>query len=166
MKIAMAASEAAPFLKTGGLGDVMEALPQALAQIPKNEVSVFLPFYGAIKYDDRFEKEFLGYFDVPLAWRREYVGVFRLKSRKKKLKIYFIDNEHYFCRARVYGEPDDGERFAFFCKAVLAAMGFIGLQPDVIHCNDWQTALIPLLLRTEYHAAFPNTKSVFTIHNN
>ena len=81
MKIAMAASEAAPFLKTGGLGDVMEALPQALAQIPKNEVSVFLPFYGAIKYDDRFEKEFLGYFDVPLAWRREYVGVFRLKSR-------------------------------------------------------------------------------------
>ena len=89
MKIAMAASEAAPFLKTGGLGDVMEALPQALAQIPKNEVSVFLPFYGAIKYDDRFEKEFLGYFDVPLAWRREYVGVFRLKSRKKKLKIYF-----------------------------------------------------------------------------
>ena len=87
MKIAMAASEAAPFLKTGGLGDVMEALPQALAQIPKNEVSVFLPFYGAIKYDDRFEKEFLGYFDVPLAWRREYVGVFRLKSRKKKLKI-------------------------------------------------------------------------------
>ena len=165
MKIAMAASEAAPFLKTGGLGDVMEALPQALAQIPKNEVSVFLPFYGAIKYDDRFEKEFLGYFDVPLAWRREYVGVFRLKSRKKKLKIYFIDNEHYFCRARVYGEPDDGERFAFFCKAVLAAMGFIGLQPDVIHCNDWQTALIPLLLRTEYHAAFPNTKSVFTIHN-
>ena len=99
MKIAMAASEAAPFLKTGGLGDVMEALPQALTQIPKNEVSVFLPFYGAIKYDDRFEKEFLGYFDVPLAWRREYVGVFRLKSRKKKLKIYFIDKQ-----AAVFGK--------------------------------------------------------------
>ena len=83
MKIAMVASEASPFIKTGGLGDVMEALPLALAQIPKNEVSIFLPFYGSIKYDDRFEKEFLGYFDVPLAWRREYVGVFRLKSRKK-----------------------------------------------------------------------------------
>ena len=138
MKIAMVASEASPFIKTGGLGDVMEALPLALAQIPKNEVSIFLPFYGSIKYDDRFEKEFLGYFDVPLAWRREYVGVFRLKSRKKKLKVYFVDNEHYFCRGRVYGEPDDGERFAFFSKAALAAMVFVGLQPDVIHCHDWQ----------------------------
>lgn len=165
MKIAMVASEAAPYIKTGGLGDVMEALPQALAQLPKNEISVFLPFYNQIKYDDRFEKEFLGYFDVPLAWRREYVGVFRLKSRKKKLRVYFIDNEHYFCRGRVYGEPDDGERFAFFSKAVLAAMGFIGLQPDVIHCNDWQSALVPLLLKTEYRASFPNTKSIFTIHN-
>ena len=165
MKIAMVAPEASPFIKTGGLGDVMEALPLALAQIPKNEVSIFLPFYGSIKYDDRFEKEFLGYFDVPLAWRREYVGVFRLKSRKKKLKVYFVDNEHYFCRGRVYGEPDDGERFAFFSKAALAAMVFVGLQPDVIHCNDWQAALIPLLLKTEYRAAFPNTRSVFTIHN-
>ena len=101
MKIAMVASEAAPFVKTGGLGDVMQALPLALSQIPKNEVSVFLPFYDSIKYSDRWEKEFLGYFDVPLAWRREYVGVFRLKTRKKKLKIYFIDNEHYFCRSRL-----------------------------------------------------------------
>ena len=165
MKIAMVASEASPFIKTGGLGDVMEALPLALAQIAKREVSIFLPFYGSIKYDDRFEKEFLGYFDVPLAWRREYVGVFRLKSRKKKLKVYFVDNEHYFCRGRVYGEPDDGERFAVFSKAALAAMVFVGLQPDVIHCNDWQAALIPLLLKTEYRAAFPNTRSVFTIHN-
>ena len=165
MKIAMVASEAAPFVKTGGLGDVMEALPLALSQIPKNEVSVFLPFYDSIKYSDRWEKEFLGYFDVPLAWRREYVGVFRLKTRKKKLKIYFIDNEHYFCRGRVYGEPDDGERFAYFSKAALAAMVFVGLQPDIVHCNDWQTALIPLLLKTEYRASFPDTKSIFTIHN-
>ena len=165
MKIAMVASEAAPFVKTGGLGDVMQALPLALSQIPKNEVSVFLPFYDSIKYSDRWEKEFLGYFDVPLAWRREYVGVFRLKTRKKKLKIYFIDNEHYFCRSRVYGEPDDGERFAYFSKAALAAMVFVGLQPDIVHCNDWQTALIPLLLKTEYRAAFPDTKSIFTIHN-
>ena len=165
MKIAMVASEAAPFVKTGGLGDVMQALPLALSQIPKNEVSVFLPFYDSIKYSDRWEKEFLGYFDVPLAWRREYVGVFRLKTRKKKLKIYFIDNVHYFCRSRVYGEPDDGERFAYFSKAALAAMVFVGLQPDIVHCNDWQTALIPLLLKTEYRAAFPDTKSIFTIHN-
>ena len=165
MKIAMVASEAAPFVKTGGLGDVMQALPLALSQIPKNEVSVFLPFYDSIKYSDRWEKEFLGYFDVPLAWRREYVGVFRLKTRKKKLKIYFIDNEHYFCRSRVYGEPDDGERFAYFSKAALAAMVFVGLQPDIVHCNDWQTALIPLLLKTEYRAAFPDAKSIFTIHN-
>ena len=112
------------------------------------------------------DMEFLGYFDVPLAWRREYVGIVRLRSKKKKLRIYFIDNEHYFCRTGgIYGFTDDGERFAYFSKAVLAAMNFLELRPDVIHCNDWQTALIPLLLKTEYRSSFPNAKSVFTIHN-
>ena len=87
MKIAMVASEAAPFIKTGGLGDVMQALPEALAKIPNNEISVFLPYYSAIKYSDKWDMEFLGYFDVPLAWRREYVGIIRMKSRKKKLRF-------------------------------------------------------------------------------
>ena len=165
MKIAMVASEAAPFVKTGGLGDVLQALPQALSEIKNNEVSVFIPFYDRIKYSGKYDVEFLGYFDVPLAWRREYVGLLRLKSRRKKLKIYFIDNEHYFCRGCVYGCADDGERYAYFAKATLASMAFIGLQPDVVHCHDWQAALIPLLLKTEYRGCFPDTKSVFTIHN-
>ena len=165
MKIAMVASEAAPFVKTGGLGDVLQALPQALSEIKNNEVSVFIPFYDRIKYSGKYDVEFLGYFDVPLAWRREYVGLLRLKSRRKKLKVYFIDNEHYFCRGCVYGCADDGERYAYFAKAALASMAFIGLQPDIIHCHDWQAALVPLLLKTEYHESFPNAKSVFTIHN-
>ena len=87
MKIAIAASEAAPYIKTGGLGDVMQALPLALSRLPKNEVSLFLPYYGAIKYSGKYETEFLGCFDVPLAWRREYVGVMRLKTRRKKLRV-------------------------------------------------------------------------------
>ncbi len=165
MKIAMAASEAAPFIKTGGLGDVMQALPQELSNLPKNEICVFLPYYGAIKYSDKWDMEFLGYFDVPMSWKREYVGVLRLKSRKKKLRFYFIDNEYYFCREGVYGHGDDGERFAFFSKAVLAAIKYLNFEPDVIHCHDWQTALIPLLMKTEYRADFGSTKSVFTIHN-
>lgn len=165
MKIAIAASEAAPFVKTGGLGDVIEALPSELSKMTGNEVAVFLPLYDSVKFSGKWELEFLGSFDVSLAWRQEYVGVFRLKSRKKKLKIYFIDNEHYFCRGCIYGQNDDGERFAFFSKAVLAAIGFVGFHADVVHCHDWQTALIPLLMKTEYRASFLNTKSIFTIHN-
>ena len=165
MKIAIVASEAAPFIKTGGLGDVMQALPQALSCLPKNEVSLFLPYYSQIKYGGKFETEFLGCFDISLAWRQEYVGVFRLKSRKKKLRVYFIDNEYYFNRSGVYGFADDGERYAFFSKAVPAAMEMLGMQPDVLNCNDWQTALIPLLLKTSFADRFPNTKTVFTIHN-
>ena len=165
MKIAMVASEAAPFIKTGGLGDVMQALPEALAKLPKNEISVFLPYYSAIKYSDNWDMEFVGAFDVPLAWRREYVGIMRLKSRKKKLRFYFIDNEHYFCRDGIYGHMDDGERFAFFSKAVLAAMKYLDIQPDIVHCHDWQSALVPLLMKTEYQADFGNVRSIFTIHN-
>lgn len=165
MKIAFAASEAAPFVKSGGLGDVIEALPQELAKIPGNEICVFLPLYDAIKFSGKYELEYLGAFAVRLAWRQEHVGIFKLKSRKKKLQFYFIDNEHYFCRGGLYGQGDDGERFAYFSKAVLAAMGYIGYRPDVVHCHDWQTALIPLLMKTEYQSGFEGVKSVFTIHN-
>ena len=103
MKIAVVASEAAPFVKTGGLGDVMQALPLALSQQKNTYVSLFIPYYSQIKYSGKWQTEFLGAFDVPLAWRREYVGIFRLKTRRKKLQIYFIDNEHYFNRGGVYG---------------------------------------------------------------
>ena len=165
MNIAMLASEAAPFVKTGGLADVMQALPQALSKIKGNSVSLFLPYYKSIKQNPEFETELLGTFEVQLAWRREYVGVLRLRSRRKKLQIYFLDNEHYFFRDSIYGHPDDGERYAYFSKAALAAIAFLKLKPDVVHCHDWQAALAPLLMRTEFAAEFPKSKSVFTIHN-
>ena len=165
MKIAVVASEAAPFVKTGGLGDVMQALPLALSQQKNTYVSLFIPYYSQIKYSGKWQTEFLGAFDVPLAWRREYVGIFRFKTRRKKLQIYFIDNEHYFNRGGIYGFADDGERYAYFSKAVLAAMNYLEFRPDVVSCHDWQAALIPLLLKTEYRGCFPDTKSVFTIHN-
>ena len=84
------------------------------------------------------------------------MGLFRLKSRKKKLQIYFIDNEQYFNRPTAYGYPDDGERFAYFSRACLEAMCYLRMQPDVIHCHDWQTALVPMLLRTQCRGAFPS----------
>ena len=165
MKIAMVASEAAPYLKTGGLGDVMQALPLALSRIPKTQVSVFLPYYQKIKNSDQWKTEFLGSMEVSLAWRREYVGVFRIKDRRRKLQVYLIDNEQYFGRDTIYGCADDGERFAFYSKAVLAAMVMLKLEPDIIHCNDWQTALVPLLMRSEFAGQFDGAKSIFTIHN-
>ena len=149
MKIAVVASEAAPFVKTGGLGDVMQALPLALSKQKNTYVSLFLPYYSQIKYSEKWPVEFLGAFDVPLAWRREYVGIFRLKTRRKKLQIYFIDNEHYFNRGGIYGFADDGERYAYFSKAVLAAMNYLELRPDVVSCHDWQAALIPLLINED-----------------
>lgn len=137
MKIAFLASECAPYLKTGGLGDVVQALPEALSKLPKVEVSVFLPYYSRIKYSGQWKTDFLGYFDVQLAWRREYVGIFRLKTRKKKLQVYFLDNEQYFNRPSAYGYPDDGERFAYFSRACLESLRYLGMQPDIVHCHDW-----------------------------
>jgi len=165
MKIALVASEAAPFLKTGGLGDVMQALPAALSKMPENEVVLMLPYFGVMKNDPKIETEHVMSFEISLAWRKLHVGLFKLKSRRKKLQVYFIDNEQYFCRGRIYGEDDDGERFAYFSKAVLACLNAISFWPDVLHCNDWQTALIPMLMKSEFAEAFPYTKTVFTIHN-
>lgn len=164
MKIVHAASEAAPFVKTGGLGDVMQALPAALSRYRDCEISLFLPLYGTIKQDPSIHLQKITDFTVFLGWREQYVGLFQLKSRAKK-KVYFIDNEFYFCRNRIYGEGDDAERFAFYSKAVLACIAFLGLDPDIIQCNDWQTACIPVFLHAEFAQQFPHTKCVFTIHN-
>lgn len=164
MKIVHAASEAAPFVKTGGLGDVMQALPAALSRYRDCEVSLFLPLYSTIKQDPSIHLQKITDFTVFLGWREQYVGLFQLKSRAKK-KVYFIDNEFYFCRNRIYGEGDDAERFAFYSKAVLACIAFLGLDPDIIQCNDWQTACIPVFLHAEFAQQFPHTKCVFTIHN-
>lgn len=165
MKIAIAASEAAPYSKTGGLGDVMQALPAELARIPDNEICVFLPYYKKVKNDASVETEYLTSFSVHLSWRQQHVGIFRLKSRKKKLQIYFIDNEYYFGRDGIYGFYDDGERYAYFSKAVLAAMNWLQFYPQIVHCHDWQTALIPIYLEAEFRSSFPDTRTVFTIHN-
>jgi len=165
MNIAIAASEAAPYMKTGGLGDVMQALPEALSKLPGNQVCLFLPYYSKVKYNPDIVCDHVVSFEINLAWRKCHVGLFRLKSRKKKLQVYFIDNEQYFNRDGVYGQIDDGERFAFFSKAVLACLNYLDFRPDVINCNDWQTALLPLFLKGEFRDSFPNTKTVFTIHN-
>ena len=165
MKIVFAASEAAPFIKTGGLGDVAEALPAALSAMKGNEVCIFLPYYNKIKNNPNVETEFVKSFSVDLSWRKQHCGVFRYKCRKKKWQVYFIDNEYYFDRANIYGEADDGERFAFFSKAILQSLVELQINPDVIHCNDWQTALVPVLLHAQYHDVLGNAKTVFTIHN-
>ena len=131
MKIAVVASEAAPFVKTGGLGDVMQALPLALSRQKNTYVSLFVPYYSQIKYSGKWQTEFLGAFDVPLAWRREYVGIFRLKTRRKKLQIYFIDNEHYFNRGGIYGFADDG---ASVRDSIVMQGSKIGAGASVRYC--------------------------------
>lgn len=166
MKIAMVASEAAPFVKTGGLGDVMQALPAALSKIKGNEVVLFLPYYKRLKQDESLPVEFLGSFNMELSWRESYVGILRLKSRKKKLQVYFIDNDYYFgARNTIYGDFDDGERFAYYSKAVLAALYYLDFKPEILHCHDWQSAMAVVYYRALYAGWSPETKTVFTIHN-
>ncbi len=165
MKIVFAASEAASFLKTGGLGDVAAALPEALSHYKGNEVLLFLPYYSKIKHDPNIEVQEIARFETALSWRQSYVGLYRLKSKRRKLRVYFIDNEQYFGGDTVYGRPDDGERFAYFCKAILESLVQLGECPDIIHCNDWQTALIPALLHAFYGEHLGSAKTVFTIHN-
>lgn len=165
MKIVFAAGEAAPFIKTGGLGDVAQALPLALSRFAHNEVILFLPYYSKIKQNPSVKTEFLFSFEVPMSWRKEYVGLFRMSSRKRKLRVFFIDNESFFNREKIYGEPDDGQRFAYFSKAILESLLHLNEVPDIIHCNDWQTALIPVLLHAFYQDTLGKAKTVFTIHN-
>ncbi len=165
MKIAMIASEAAPFVKTGGLGDVLQALPGELSRIKDNDVVLILPYYKSIRENRSVEVEPLTNFSINLTWRQQYVGLLRYKSRRKHLQVYFIDNEYYFNRDGIYGFYDDGERFAFFDKAVLAALNWLEFHPQIIHCHDWQTALVPVYLDAEFRTCFPDAKTVFTIHN-
>lgn len=165
MKILYAASEAAPFVKSGGLGDVAQALPAELSKTKDVEVCVFIPYYKSIKDNPEIQVEFVKSFAVNVAWRQEYVGIFKVVSKSKKLKYYLIDNEHYFYRDGIYGHYDDGERFTYFSIAILEAMRQLDYFPDVIHCNDWQTALIPVLKKALYAGVYDNVRTVFTIHN-
>ena len=167
MKIAIFASEGAPYAKSGGLGDVMEALPAALSRIEGNNVVLILPYYKKIKENPAYETELVVRFNLRLGWRNQYCGLLRLKNRNDRVRVYFIDNDYYFGArsGAIYGDMDDGERFAYFSKACLEALPLIGFIPDVIQCNDWQTALVPVLLKAEYGQQFPDTKCMYTIHN-
>ena len=167
MKIAILASEGAPYIKSGGLGDVMEALPAALARIEGNEVALFLPYYEKIKNNPAYEVEPVAQFYVALGWRRQYAGVLALKNRTDGVQVYFIDSQYYFGgrSGAIYGHGDDGERYAFFSKACLDAFAAIDYTPDVIQCNDWQTALVPTILNAQYRSLYPYTKCMYTIHN-
>ena len=167
MRIAVLASEGAPYVKSGGLGDVMEALPSALARIEGNEVVLILPYYKKIKENPKFVTELVAQFTVQLGWRRQYTGLMKLMNRNDDVTVYFIDNDYYFGGrdGAIYGATDDGERFAYFSKACLDAMAITGYNPDVIQCNDWQCAPVPTYLKALYRDRFPNTKCMYTIHN-
>ena len=167
MRIAVCASEGAPYAKSGGLGDVMEALPAALARMAGNEVSLFLPYYGKIKNNAAYAVEKVAERYVHLGWRRQYAGVLKLLGRNDGVQVYFIDNEYYFGgrTGAIYGDLDDGERFAFFSRACLDAMDAVNYIPDIIQCNDWQTGLIPVYLKALYQGRFSGTRCMYTIHN-
>ena len=164
MKILFASPEVAPFIKTGGLADVAGSLPQALAK-EGHEVKVILPLYEGIGQEWRSQMTFLKYFNVTLSWRQVYCGVFELE--RDGVTYWFVDNEYYFKRWQLYGHFDDCERFAYFSRAVIETPGQLDFWPDVIHCNDWQTALVPIYLLEEKYRIpqLGRAKSVFTIHN-
>lgn len=167
MRIAVCASEGAPYCKSGGLGDVMEALPAALSRIEGNEVALFLPYYHKIKSNTAYVTEKIAEFRVSLGWRQQYCAVMKLTNRADKVQVYFLDNEYYFGgrTGAIYGDMDDGERFAFFSRACLDAMLAIGFVPEIIQCNDWQCGLIPVYLKAVYHDRLDKTRCMYTIHN-
>ena len=164
MKILFATSEARPFAASGGLGDVAGSLPKAIRS-KGVACRVVMPLYGDIPDDWRNQMTYLCNFSVPVGWRKQYCGLFEYNHNG--VIFYFLDNEYYFKRCGLYGFYDDAERFAFFSRAVLEMLWHIDFLPDILHCNDWQTALVPVYLDLfyRYHERFSNIKSVFTIHN-
>ena len=163
-KILFVASEALPFVKTGGLADVAAALPKAL-NADGYDCRVVMPLYYDIPDDFKHTMRCLGNVYVPLAWRNQYCGVFT--QTYEGVTYYFLDNEYYFKRRGLYGHYDDGERFSFFSKAVLESMSVTGFYPDIIHANDWHTALVPVYLDVFYRGIpqLNGVKTIFTIHN-
>lgn len=164
MKVLYASAEALPFIASGGLADVAGSLPKALRN-KKIACRVVIPYYKTIPAALKEKCAFLKSFTVELSWRRQYCGVFT--ANVDGVVYYLLDNEYYFGRDRLYGEYDDGERFAFFSKAVLDLISHIDFVPDIIHCNDWQTGLIPVYLNDSYRGneRYRYIKTVFTIHN-
>ena len=166
MQIVFASAECAPFVKTGGLGDVAGSLPAALVRAGA-EVIVMVPKYATIKDEYKAQMEHFSDFYVSLGWRNEYCGLEKLEH--DGVTYMFIDNERYFARDYPYGFFDDGERFAFFSKAITESLQHLpaGFECDILHCNDWQTALAPVFLREFYQGLplYDRVKTVFSIHN-
>lgn len=164
MKILFASSEAFPFAKSGGLADVAGALPKALRKRFAG-CRVVMPLYACINEELRRNMKFITSITVPVSWRNQYCGIF--EARADGVIYYLLDNEYYFKRDNLYGYFDDAERFTFFSRAVLEILPHISYSPDIIHCNDWQTALIPVYLNEYYkdNSLYQNIKTVFTIHN-
>ncbi|TLS37513.1 glycogen synthase GlgA [Pseudalkalibacillus caeni] len=164
MNILHVASEGYPFIKTGGLGDVIGALPKALQEQGVN-VQVILPKYQDIAEHFKEEMELIEAITVPVGWRNQYAGIERLVWNG--IVYYFIDNEYYFKRSGSYGYFDDGERFSYFCRAVLEALPYLDERPDILHCHDWQTGMVSLLKKAHFynHPFYKDMKTVFTIHN-
>ena len=164
-QILFTAFEAAPFIKTGGLGDVAGSLPKAVNS-SEYDIRVVLPLLGAIPAEYADKMEFICDYKVELGWRKGYCGLFRLV--RDGVTYYFLDNEYYFYREKVYGEFDDGERVAYFSMAVLETISHIkGFNPQIIHCNDWHTALVPVFYNEFYKGkpGYEDIKTIFTIHN-
>lgn len=164
MNILYCASEALPFAMSGGLGDVAGSLPKALTA-KGCDCRVVLPLYGSIKPELREKLTYLTNFQVPVGWRSQYCGVFT--AEVGGVTYYLLDNEYYFKRSGLYGFYDDGERFAFFSRAILEMVKTINFAPDIIHTNDWQTALVPVYLNLYYRQEekLSKIKTAFTIHN-
>ena len=164
MKVLYAVSEAKPFIASGGLGDVAGSLPAALRKRLIG-CKVVMPLYEGIPDKFKNDMKFITHITVPVAWRRQYCGIFEAKYNG--VIYYFLDNQYYFKRQGIYGHYDDAERFAFFSRAVLEMIPYIDFKPDVINCNDWQTALVPVYYSLFYgmRPGFENIKTAFTIHN-
>ncbi|UTR10628.1 glycogen synthase GlgA [Evansella sp. LMS18] len=155
------ASECTPFIKTGGLADVIGSLPQALKKNERMETRVILPLYDEIPEKFREQMEYKSSFDVPLGWRNQEASLFTMEHNN--ILYYFISNDYYFTRKGVYGYYDDGERFVFFSRAVIEAIPHLDFEPDVLHAHDWQTGIVVALAKIMQ--PIENMKTVFTIHN-
>ena len=164
LKVLYVASEAVPFVKTGGLADVAGALPKELKK-QGVDVRVVIPKYSGIKEEYRNEMEHIYDGTINVAWRQKYIGVDRYDY--KNVPFYFVDNQEYFYREGYYGYPDDVERFTFFCRAVLDMLPKIDFWPDIIHLNDWQTGLVSVYLKLQHNddERYNKIKTIYTIHN-
>jgi starch synthase len=163
MDILMVAAECAPFAQTGGLGEVIGSLPQKIAA-EGHDVRVILPKYGCIKEEFVKQMKFKFFIYVSMNWRKKYCGVFELE--RNGITYYFLDNEFYFGGESLYSW-NDFEKFAFFDSAILEVLPLLGFKPDIIHCHDWQSGMVPVVLKAQYldTGLYKNTKTVFTIHN-